>query len=407
MSAPLILINKRAPGVPFYTPLQAPAAGNARGPPTTKLFTPLTIRGVTFPNRVWLSPLQQYSSDNGKLTPWHTAFLGGIIIRGAGLVFVEGSAVTADGRITPEDAGLWDDSQIESHAQIVTFAHSQGQKIGVQLMHSGRKGSCVALYLSFSGIAGKASGGWTDRLAGPSDFPIDPNYPKPREMSIEDIHDIIIAFKDSARRAVTAGYDVINIHAAHGYLLSSFLSPHANHRTDKYGGSFENRIRLLLEIIDAIRATVPETMPIVVRVNATDALEQANVGPSWTIPETIKLARVIREHGVDLIDISSGGQSLAQTVNVFNVQSGYAKEVKDDVGDSLLVGCLGGITSGIVAEQYLQEKRGDVCFVGRNFLENPGTAWQFAEELGESVHMSRQLEWPFLGRGKRQQLAKN
>ncbi|KAJ6602737.1 FMN-linked oxidoreductase [Mycena vulgaris] len=388
MASPPILINRRAPGVSFYTPLQSPPAGTARAVPSTLLFTPLKIRGVEFPNRVWVSPMQQYSAEDGKLTPWHIAFLGGIIIRGAGLVFVEGSAVTPEGRITPEDAGLWEDAQISSHAEI--------------LMHSGRKGSCVALWLSFSGIATAVAGGWPDKIAGPSDFPIDPSYPVPRQLSVEDIVDLVIAFKDAARRAVTAGYDVINIHAAHGYLLSSFLSPHANRRTDEYGGSFENRIRMLIEVIDAIRAVVPETMPIIVRVSATDCLETADVGPSWTVPDTIRLARIMREHGVDLIDISSGGQSLAQTINVFNSQSEFAKQVKDDVGDSLLVGRLGGITSGAVAERYLQEKRGDVVFVGRHFLENPGATWAFAEELGESIHMSKQLEWPFIGRGKRQ-----
>ncbi|KAJ6586751.1 NADH-dependent flavin oxidoreductase [Mycena sp. CBHHK59/15] len=401
MASPPILINRRAPGVPFYTPLQSPPAGTARAAPSTLLFTPLKIRGVEFPNRVWVSPLQQYSAEDGKLTPWHMAFLGGIIIRGAGLVFVEGSAVTPEGRITPEDAGLWEDAQIASHEEIVKFAHSQGQKIGIQLMHSGRKGSCVALWLSFSGIASAVAGGWPDKIVGPSDFPIDSSYPVPRQLSIQDIAELVIAFKDAARRAVTAGYDVINIHAAHGYLLSSFLSPHANKRTDKYGGSFENRIRILIEVIDAIRAVIPETTPLVVRVSATDCLETANVGPSWTVPDTIQLARIVREHGVDLIDISSGGQSLAQTLNVFNSQSEFAKQVKDNVGDSLLVGCLGGITSGTVAERYLQEKRGDVAFVGRYFLENPGAAWAFAEELGESIHMSKQLEWPFIGRGKR------
>ncbi|KAF7368431.1 NADH:flavin oxidoreductase 1 [Mycena venus] len=401
MASPPILINRRAPGVPFFAPLQNPPAGTARAAPSTLLFTPLKIRGVEFPNRIWVSPMQQYSADNGKLTPWHMAWLGGIIIRGAGLVFVEGTAVAPEGRISPEDTGLWEDSQIASHEELVKFAHSQGQKIGVQLMHSGRKGSCVALYLSTSATATSVAGGWPDKIVGPSDLPFAPSSPVPRQLSIQDIDEVVIAFKDAARRAVTAGYDVINIHAAHGYLLSSFLSPHANRRTDKYGGSFENRIRILIEIIDAIRAVIPETMPLVVRVSATDCLEAANVGPSWTVPDTIQLARVIRAHGVDLIDISSGGQSPAQSFNLLGSQSELAKQVKDDVGESLLVGCLGGITSGTVAERYLQEKRGDVAFVGRQFLKNPGTAWAFAEELGESIHMSKQLEWPFIGRGKR------
>ncbi|GAW03383.1 NADH-dependent flavin oxidoreductase [Lentinula edodes] len=162
MSLPTI-INKRAPGVPFYTPLQNPPAGSARSKAKTLLFTPLKIRGVEFPNRVWVSPMQQYSADNGKMTPWHMAYLGGILIRGPGLTFVEGSAVEAIGRITPEDLGLWDDSQIASHQEVVRFAHSQGQKIGIQLMHSGRKGSCVALWLSFSDWQLQPCGRWTGR----------------------------------------------------------------------------------------------------------------------------------------------------------------------------------------------------------------------------------------------------
>ncbi|KAJ4469743.1 FMN-linked oxidoreductase [Lentinula edodes] len=398
--SPPIFVNKRAPGVPFYTPLQSPPAGSARSAAKTILFTPLKIRGVEFPNRVWASPMQQYSADNGKMTPWHMAYLGGILIRGPGLTFVEGSAVEAIGRITPEDLGLWDDSQIASHQEIVQFAHSQGKKIGIQLMHSGRKGSCVALWLSFSAVATPAAGGWPDKIVAPSAVPFEPGYPVPHALTIKEIEEVVVAFKNSAQRAVTAGYDALNIHAAHGYLLSEFLSPVANKRTDKYGGSFENRIRLVLEVIDAVRAVIPDTMPLVLRVSATDCLEHENY-PSWKLPDTIELAKIIRQHGVDVLDVSSGGQSAAQTINVFDIQSVYAKQVKDVVGDSLLVGCLGGITSGKVAEQYLQEKRGDMCFVGRNFLEKPGTAWDFAEELDESVHMSKQLEWPFIGRGKR------
>ncbi|KAJ4487938.1 FMN-linked oxidoreductase [Lentinula aciculospora] len=416
MSLPII--NKRAPGVPFYTPLQSPPAGTARAEPKTLLFTLLKIRGVEFPNRVWVSPMQQYSADNGKMTPWHMAYLGGILTRGPGLTFVEGSAVEAIGRITPEDLGLWDDSQIESHQEVVRFAHSQGKKIGIQLMHSGRKGSCVALWLSFSAVATPAAGGWADKIVAPSAVPFEQGYPVPHALTIKEIEEIVVAFKNSAQRAVTVGYDVINIHAAHGYLLSEFLSPVANKRTDNYGGSFENRIRIVLEIIDAVRAVIPETMPLVLRsvsldltdifllmhpycsVSATDCLEKENY-PSWKLPDTIELAKIIRNHGVDVLDVSSGGQSAAQTINVFDIQSVYAKQIKDVVGDSLLVGCLGGITSGKVAESYLQEKRGDMCFVGRNFLEKPGTAWEFAEELEESVHMSKQLEWPFIGRGKR------
>ncbi|KAF9030684.1 FMN-linked oxidoreductase [Hymenopellis radicata] len=390
MSIPTI-INKRAP---------EPPAGTARADAKeTLLFKPLTIRGSS---SLTVSPMQQYSAENGNMTPWHFAYLGGILIRGPGLTFVEGSAVTPDGRITPEDLGLWDDSQIASHKKAVDFAHSQNQKIGLQLMHAGRKGSCVALYLSFSAVSNAAAGGWSDRLLAPSAVPFHEGYPVPREMTIKEIEEHVVAFKEAARRAVTAGYDVLNIHAAHGYLLSEFLSPVANKRTDKYGGSFENRIRFLVEIVDAVRATVPDSMPIVVRVSATDCLEDVpEAGPSWTVPETVKLSHVLREHGVDVMDISSGGQSLAQTINVFNSQSGFAKEVKKSVQDSMFVGCLGGITSGEVAESYLQEGRGDVVFVGRKFLENPGAAWQFAEDLGVNVAMSKQLEWPFIGRGKR------
>ncbi|KAJ3807411.1 hypothetical protein EV368DRAFT_86640 [Lentinula lateritia] len=250
-------------------------------------------------------------------------------------------------------------------------------------MHSGRKGSCVALWLSFSAVATPAAGGWPDKVVAPSAVPFEPGYPVPHALTIKEIEEVV-AFKNSAQQAVIAGYDVLNIHAAH----------------DKYGGSFENRIRLVLEVIDAVRTVILDTMPLVLCVSATNCLEHENY-PSWKLADTIELAKIIYEHGVDVLDVSSGGQSTAQTINVFDIQSMYAKQVKDMVGDSLLVGCLGSITSGKVDEQYLQEKCGDMCFVGRNFLEKPGTAWDFAEELDESVYMSKQLEWPFIGRGKR------
>ncbi|KAJ3509705.1 hypothetical protein NLJ89_g5070 [Agrocybe chaxingu] len=263
-------INPPAPGISYFTPKQSPPAGTAINPqksgkPIPKLFQPLKIRGVEFQNRIFLSPLCQYSTKDGLITPWHTAHLGGILSRGPGLTIVEATAVVPEGRITPEDAGIWSDAHIKPFAQIVEFAHSQNQKIAIQLAHAGRKASCIPPWVAKEPIAPKEAGGWPDDVWGPSTVPFHETYPKPKELTKEGIKRVVQAFADAAKRAVAAGFDVIEIHNAHGYLLSSFVSPTSNKRTDEYGGSFENRIRLTLEVVDAVRAVIPETTPLFLR----------------------------------------------------------------------------------------------------------------------------------------------
>jgi 2,4-dienoyl-CoA reductase-like NADH-dependent reductase (Old Yellow Enzyme family) len=220
---------------------------------------------------------------------------------------VEATAVTPEGRITPEDSGLWKDSQIEPLRRIVEFARSQGQKIGIQLAHAGRKASTVAPWLSSGDVADKHVNGWPHNVYGPSAIPYNEKHAMPKEMTKADIENFKKAWVASLKRALTAGFDVVEIHNAHGYLLHSFVSPASNQRTDEYGGSFENRIRLTLEVVDLTRKTVPKDMPVFLRISATDWLENVEGIDGWTVKDTIKLAEVLAERGVDLLDVSSGG----------------------------------------------------------------------------------------------------
>ncbi|KAE9392148.1 FMN-linked oxidoreductase [Gymnopus androsaceus JB14] len=383
------LFNKPAQGVPFFTPTQNPASGTALDPQPDgiaipKLFTPLRIRDVTFQNRIFLSPLCQYSATNGFITPWHMAHIGGIVSRGPGLAFIEATAVLPEGRITPEDAGIWDDAHIKGLKDLCDFAHSQNQKIGIQLAHSGR---------------------W--QPVGASPIPFSDVNQVPTELTKADIQRIVKAWADAAKRAVAAGFDVIEIHNAHGYLLQSFISPASNHRTDEYGGAFENRIRLSLEIVDAVRAVIPDGMPLFLRVSASDRVEHLDE-PSWTNKDTIQFASILADHGVDFIDISSGGNHFKQNLTNRNAQQEWASESlhlcskhgKHGHGvGKILVGTVGGINSGIQAEKFLQDDVADVCLVGRHFQKNPGLVWSFAEELGIRIYLANQISWGFFGRG--------
>ncbi|KAF9447222.1 FMN-linked oxidoreductase [Macrolepiota fuliginosa MF-IS2] len=403
--------NDPAPGVPFFSPHQVPAAGSAvvpqsSGEPVPTLFQPLKIRGLEFQNRIFLSPLCQYSSENGMPTPWHMAHLGGIISRGPGLSFVEATAVLPEGRISPEDVGLWSDEHIAPLSQIVQFAHSQSQKIGIQLAHAGRKASTFAPWITTGSPVAAANPrerGWPDDVWGPTTAPFHEDYPKPKELSKEGIQKVLQAFKDAAVRAVKAGFDVVEVHAAHGYLLSSFLSPNSNKRTDTYGGSFENRIRLLVEVVDAVRSVIPESMPLFVRVSATEWLEKvAPEEPQWRSEDTVRLAPILAEHGVDLLDISTGGIDPRQRVIPGEAyQAHFAAAVKKVVGDKLLVSAVGGLGNGPLAQRLLDQNQADVVFVGRQFQKNPGLVWAMAEELGVNINLAKQIGWGFRGRGKK------
>ncbi|KAH7909617.1 hypothetical protein BJ138DRAFT_1154872 [Hygrophoropsis aurantiaca] len=400
------ITNEGAPAIPYFTPAQAIPAGTAfkpqpDGKPIPSLFQPITIRGTTFPNRLFLSPMCQYSADNGHLTAWHQSFLGGIFIQGPGLSIIEATAVLPEARITPQDSGLWQDSQIEPLRQIVEFAHSQNQKIGIQLGHGGRKASTVAPWLHAGHIATEAVGGWPDNVWGVTDEPYSPLHAKPHQLTKDGIIATVAAFAAAAQRAVQAGIDVIEIHGAHGFLLSSFMSPISNTRTDEYGGSFENRVRLAVEVVDAVRSVIPQEMPLFFRISATEWLEESlpDVG-SWRIEDTVKFAAILAEHGVDLLDVSSGGTNPKASVKGgVAYQAPFSEAVKSALGDSILVSAVGSIANGRAAQNVLDKKQSDIIFVGRQFQKNPGSVWEFARDLGVSIKLSHQIEWGFAGRG--------
>lgn len=394
--------NDAAPGIPYFTPKQSPASGTAidpqpNGKAIPKLFQPLKLRGVTLQNRIMLSPLCQYSADNGHFTSWHMAHLGGIISRGPGLSFIEATAVTPSGRITPQDSGIWLDSQAEALKEIVTFAHSQNQLIGIQLAHAGRKASTVAPWLSMGALATKEAKGWPEDVHGASAIPFNENHAEVKEMSKKEIESFKQAWVAGVKRAVAVGFDVIEIHNAHGYLLHSFCSGVSNNRTDEYGGSFENRIRLSVEIAELTRANIPDTMPLVIRVSGTDWLP--DVEGSWTVDDTVRFAEVLATKGVDLIDTSSGGAHPKQQPKTGpGYQAPLAMAIKKKLGNKIAVGAVGVILSGKQADELLEDGL-DLVAIGRPFQKNPGLVWTFAEELGCEIKVANQIEWGFAGRG--------
>ncbi|KAF7933383.1 hypothetical protein EAE99_003268 [Botrytis elliptica] len=412
----ITIVNEPSPDVPYFTPKQDPVSGTAiatktEGKEIPPLFTPLKIRGVELQNRILLSPLCQYSAEDGHQTDWHFAHLGGIISRGPGLSFIEATAVVPEGRITPEDCGLWKDSQIAPLKRIVQFAHSQGQKIGIQLAHAGRKASTVAPWLSMSrGPAAPTNvngyendgftpaHGWPDNVMAPSAIAYKDKNIIPHEMTRDDIKSLVNAFGDATKRAIEAGFDAIEIHGAHGYLLHQFLSPASNKRTDDYGGSFENRTRVVVEIVDLTRQIMPKDMPLFFRVSGSEWLEHLAPEPSWDIQESIKLAKILATRGVDVLDVSSGGNDPRQKIKGGpGYQAPFARQIKLAVGDSLLVGTVGSITSGVQANDLLKDNGLDMIFIGRMFQKNPGLVWTFADELDVDIKVANQIQWGFGG----------
>ncbi|KAL4803131.1 hypothetical protein BDV18DRAFT_145190 [Aspergillus unguis] len=399
--------NVPAAGIPYFTPAQNPPAGTAANPQTSgnavpKLYTPLTVRGVTFQNRLGLAPLCQYSAEDGHMTDYHIAHLGGIAQRGPGMMMIEATSVTPEGRITPQDVGLWKDSQIAPMKRVIDFVHSQNQKIGVQIAHAGRKASTVAPWLMSQGvIATEKVGGWPDAVVGPSDVAFHESFPAPKALSKEDIVKFKADWVDAVKRAIKAGADFIEIHNAHGYLLSSFLSPSANTRNDEYGGSFENRIRLSLEIAQATRDAVGPNVPVFLRVSATDWIEESLPKESWTANDTVRFAEALAAQGaIDLIDVSSGGVHPAQKIKSGPAfQAPFAVAIKKAVGDKLLVATVGTITDGKMANKVLEEDGLDVTLVGRGFQKDPGLAWTFAQHLNVELSMASQIRWGFTRRG--------
>ncbi|SEP70836.1 NADH:flavin oxidoreductase/NADH oxidase [Microlunatus flavus] len=346
----------------------------------TKLFEPLTLRGLTVRNRIWLAPMCQYSVErqDGVPTDWHLVNLGSRAQGGFGLLLTEATAVVPEGRISPQDTGLWNDEQRDAWARIVDFAHAQGAAIGVQLAHAGRKAST---YRGFAGepqngTVPERDGGWEPLAPSAEAFP---GYDAPREMTVEDIQGVVEAFGVAARRSVEAGFDTVEVHGAHGYLVHQFLSPLTNHRTDGYGGDFEGRTRLVVEIVDAVRANVPETMPVLVRLSATDWTEGG-----WDPEQTVAVSTVLREHGADLVDVSSGGAVHADIPVGPGYQVPFARAVREGAG--LPSGAVGLITSPEQAERVLESGDADVVLLARAALREPAWPQRAAAELGVDWH---------------------
>ncbi|GAA1134713.1 NADH:flavin oxidoreductase/NADH oxidase [Nocardioides aquiterrae] len=339
------------------------------------LFSPITLRDVTARNRVWVSPMCQYSAIDGMPDDWHLVHLGSFARGGAGLVFTEATAVVPEGRITPEDTGIWNDEQQAAWARIVDFVHSQGAVAGIQLAHAGRKASTYSGFTGERGGVADADGGW--RPAAPSADPFPGLRPDPEPLDRAGIERVVTAFGDAAERALAAGFDVLELHAAHGYLLHEFLSPLSNHRDDEYGGSFDNRVRLVLEVVREVRGRVPAGVPLVLRVSATDWVDGG-----WSADDTVRLAGLLRDEGVDLVDTSTGGNVLAEIPVEAGYQVPFAARVRSEAG--LPTGAVGMITEPKQAEEILAEGSADVVLLARELLREPHWPLRAADELGET-----------------------
>lgn len=347
----------------------------------SKLFEKLKIREVEFRNRLWVSPMCQYSSVDGMPTDWHLVHLGSRAVGGAGFVMVEATAISPEGRISPEDSGIWSDSHAEAFKRITAFILEQGSVAGIQLAHAGRKASTAAPWDGGREVAIEA-GGW--QTIAPSAIKFAEDYPQPREMTIEDIEQVEKDFVAAAKRAVDAGFQVVEVHAAHGYLLHEFLSPLSNTRTDEYGGSLENRMRFPLAVAKGVRDTVPDDLPVFVRISATDWVEGG-----WNIDQSIEFSRQLKEIGIDLIDVSSGGNVPDASIAVGpGYQVPFAKEIRARA--AIKTAAVGIITEPRQAEQILQSEEADAIFVAREFLRDPYLAFRAARELAGEVDVPKQ-----------------
>jgi 2,4-dienoyl-CoA reductase-like NADH-dependent reductase (Old Yellow Enzyme family) len=344
------------------------------------LFDPLPIRDVVLANRIVVSPMCQYSSADGFANEWHFVHLASRAVGGAGLVFTEASAVLPEARISPQDLGIWSDDHIELLARIVRFIHDQGSVAGMQLAHAGRKASTRRPWAG-SGTVPENEGGWK-KVVAPSPIPFAERYSMPQALSTEGIQEIVDAFAQAAGRASQAGFRVIEIHAAHGYLIHEFLSPLSNRRDDRYGGSFENRTRILCEIVSAVRSVWPARAPLFVRISATDWVEGG-----WDIEQSIELARQLKPLGVDLIDCSSGGNVPHAKIPMGpGYQTPFAERIRREAGIS--AGAVGMITAPVQADHIIGTGQADVVILAREFLRDPYWPLRAARELG------RTTAWP-------------
>ena len=350
-----------------------------------QLFDPITIRGVEISNRAWVSPMCQYSAHDGVVGEWHHVHLGSFATGGAGLIIAEASGVVAEGRISLGCPGIYNDEQVAAWAPIVDFAHSMGVKIGIQLAHAGRKaGTTVPGSEHF--MARAEEGGW--QAVAPSAIAFE-GYPVPHALTVSEIEELVISFGVAAKRAITAGFDVLEIHAAHGYLLHEFYSPISNQRTDQYGGDFEGRTRFLKEVVAEVRASIADTVPLFVRISASDWSEGG-----WTIEDSVRLTNELAPLGVDLIDASSGGNvAHAKITTGPGYQVDFAAAIK--AGSKVLTSAVGMITDPLQANEIIESGKADAVMLAREFLRNPRWPLYAARVLEADV------AWPVqLARGK-------
>lgn len=339
----------------------------------SKLFEKYKLRAIEFRNRLWVSPMCQYSSENGMPTDWHLVHLGSRAVGGAGLVIQEATAVSPEGRISPSDAGIWSDEYADAYRRITKFIKEQGAVAGIQLAHAGRKASTAEPW-NGGKIVDEGYGGW--ETVAPSAVAFADDYPMPRAMTAADIEKATNDFVAAAKRSVEAGFEVIEIHAAHGYLFHEFLSPLSNKRTDEYGASLENRVRFPLDVAKKVRETVPENLPVFVRISATDWTRDG-----WSLEESIEFCKRLKEIGVDLIDVSTGGNVPDAVIPVapgYQVQ--FAAEIRRQTG--IATGAVGMIAEPQQAENILLKGEADAVLIAREFLREPYFVFRAARELG-------------------------
>ncbi|ODV95728.1 hypothetical protein PACTADRAFT_49193 [Pachysolen tannophilus NRRL Y-2460] len=397
--------DRAAPVVNYFTPKQPVPAGTALDPQPNgkkipKLFESLKIKDLTFHNRIGVSPMCEYSSKDGFPTDYHLIHYGSLALRGPGLIIVEAAAISPEGRITPDDLGIWNDEQALALKRVVDFVHSQGQKIGIQLGHAGRKGSTVPPFFHLKEYAKPEDGGWQTVAPSPISFR-DGVLPAPRELKIDEIKEIAEKWGAAAKRSIEiSGFDFVEIHAAHGYLLNEFMSETSNKRTDAYGGSFDNRTRLVLDVVAEIKKNIAiAKIPLFIRVSASENLEDVDES-GWKIEDTNRLADKLILAGVDVIDVSSGGNSDNQASRTRasvkeDLHVTLARQVKNHVGNRALVAYVRGLKTASVAESLLEENVADIVLVGRNFLKNPGLVWEWADQLDIRVTAAQQYVWGF------------
>jgi 2,4-dienoyl-CoA reductase (NADPH2) len=367
-------------GLVFHSPCGCLSkVDHDRNCPDFDLLSPIKIRDLRLHNRIVLSPMCQYSSHDGFANDWHLVHLGSRAIGGASLIFTEATSITSRGRISPYDLGIWDDKHIAFLARITHFVKQMGRASGIQLAHAGRKASSARPWEGGNPLT-EAQGGWP--LSAPSPIPFIDQGPIPQELDQKHIHGIIQAFVEAAKRALKAGFDIIEIHAAHGYLLHEFLSPLSNVRKDEYGGSLENRMRLICQVVDQLRGIMPASMPLFVRISATDWVEGG-----WDLQQSIILSAKLKDLGVDLIDVSTGALVPQAKIPVGpNYQVPFAAEIRKETG--ILTGTVGLITDAQQANSIITSGEADLVFIGREFLREPYWGLK-AEQI-----LNQKADWP-------------